>query len=58
LPFDNSSNIIIENMSESEMKILVKGQGSKNIRLVNSKFNYDKITYENCPQKVTILVSE
>jgi len=58
LTFDNSSNIIIENMGESEKKILVKGEDTKHIRLVNSKLNPDNITYENCPEKVTILVSE
>jgi polygalacturonase len=58
LTFDNSSNIIIENMGESEKKIHVKGEGSNNIRLVNSKLNKEKISYENCTNKVKFFVSE
>lgn len=58
LTFDNSSNIIIENMGKSEKFILMKGEGSKDIRLVNSKLNMDKVVYEDCQNEVTFLISE
>ncbi|MCU0474392.1 MAG: glycoside hydrolase family 28 protein [Bacteroidales bacterium] len=58
LHFDNCSNIIIENMGESSKKILVKGEGSKDIRLVNSKLNKNKLVYEDCNNKVSFLYSD
>ena len=58
LTFDNSSNIIIENMGKSEKKILVKGEGSREIRMVNCKLDKENISYENCSNKVSILISE
>ncbi|NQU51910.1 MAG: glycoside hydrolase family 28 protein [Bacteroidetes bacterium] len=58
LTFDNSSNIIIENMGKSDKTILVKGKGSKEIRLVNSKLNRNKVVYEDCKNEVSFLISE
>ena len=58
LTFDNSSNIIIENMGKSSKKILVKGNGSRYIRIINSKLSKDKIMYEDCNNKVSFLHSD
>ncbi|NOR75601.1 MAG: hypothetical protein GQ525_10625 [Draconibacterium sp.] len=58
LTFDNSSNIIIENLGKTEKEILIKGEGSKHIRIVNSNLNREKITYENCSNEVSFLINE
>lgn len=58
LHFDNCSNIIIDNLSKSSKKIVMKGEGSKDIRLVNSKLNKDKLVYEDCKNKVSFLYSD
>lgn len=58
LRFDNCSNIIIENMGKSSKNILVKGEGSKDIRLVNTNLYEDKLVYEDCKNKVSFLYSD
>ena len=46
---------IIENLAETDKKILVRGDGSKGIRLVNSKLNKENILYKDCQNKVMLL---
>jgi len=58
LTFDNCSNITIENMEESDKKIAVIGKDTRNIRIVNSELDKDNITYDNCANEVTFLISD
>ena len=47
LTFDDWQNIIIENMTKTDTKILVTGEESEDIRLVNSKIKIDKFVSKN-----------
>lgn len=58
LIFDNCQNIIIENLVKTDKKVQIIGEGSKDIKLVNSKLNIDKVVYENCHNQVSFLISE
>jgi len=58
LSFDNCSNIVIENLGETDKKILIIGEGSKDIRLVDSKINVNNIQYQDCSNPVSVLHSK
>lgn len=56
--FDNCSNITIENLEETDQKVFVRGEGSKDIRLIDCQLDMENILYEGCPNPVSVLATK
>ena len=58
MTFDNCPNIIIDRLAETDKKVLVIGDGSKDIRFIDSNINKGNIQYKDCNKKVSLLNSK
>ena len=55
---DNGSNITIESLGNSDQLILIKGEESRGISMINSAVTKANIFYENCKNEVSMLISK
>ncbi len=58
LTFDNCSNIIIENLGETDKKVQVIGKDSKDIRLINCKIDINNILNTDGSEPISVLISK